>query len=104
MGMNMMTRAVEPLRASVAFLDLMAHIEQPWLGILAGLLFTMIIQSSGATTGLVIAMAMAGTINLAQAVPINLGASIGTCATAILGAKSALKAGPAFEKALFAAA
>ncbi|HAX37759.1 MAG TPA: hypothetical protein DCY05_08450 [Spirochaetaceae bacterium] len=88
MGMNMMTRAVEPLRASVAFLDLMAHIEQPWLGILAGLLFTMIIQSSGATTGLVIAMAMAGTINLAQAVPINLGASIGTCATAILGSLS----------------
>jgi phosphate:Na+ symporter len=45
----------------------------------------MIVQSSGATSGLVIAMGIAGTVNLAQAVPINLGASIGTCITAVLG-------------------
>jgi phosphate:Na+ symporter len=88
LGMNMMSHAMEPLRSSAMFLGTMARIEEPILGILVGLVFTMIIQSSGATTGLVIAMAIAGTINLAQAVPINLGASIGTCITAILGSLS----------------
>jgi phosphate:Na+ symporter len=85
LGMEMMSRSVEPLRSSAWFLDAMVKVENPFLGVLVGLLFTMIIQSSGATSGLVIAMAIAGTINLAQAVPINLGASIGTCITAILG-------------------
>lgn len=85
LGMEMMSRSVEPLRSSAWFLDAMVKVENPFLGVLVGLLFTMIIQSSGATSGLVIAMAISGTINLAQAVPINLGASIGTCITAILG-------------------
>lgn len=88
LGMDMMARSMEPLRSSQMFLDLMVKIETPILGILVGLFFTMIIQSSGATSGLVIAMAISGAINLAQAVPINLGASIGTCITAILGSLS----------------
>jgi len=85
MGMHMMSHAVEPLKTSPAFMQAMARTEKPLLGILIGLVFTMIVQSSGATSGLVIAMAIAGTISLKQAVPINLGASIGTCITAILG-------------------
>jgi len=88
LGMDMMSGSLEPLRGSALFLDAMARIEEPLLGILVGLLFTMIVQSSGATIGLVIAMALAGTINLEQAVPINLGASIGTCITAIIGSMS----------------
>lgn len=88
LGMDMMSGSLEPLRGSALFLDAMARIEEPLLGILVGLLFTMVVQSSGATIGLVIAMALAGTINLEQAVPINLGASIGTCITAIIGSLS----------------
>lgn len=88
LGMSMMSGAISPLRESKFFLDAMSSVEKPILGILIGLVFTMIIQSSGATTGLVIAMALAGTITLEQAVPINLGASIGTCVTAILGSLS----------------
>ncbi|MCE1206140.1 MAG: Na/Pi cotransporter family protein [Spirochaetia bacterium] len=88
LGMDFMSRAMEPLRHSAAFMSLMSRIEEPILGILVGLLFTMIIQSSGATSGLVIAMAISGAITLEQAVPINLGASIGTCITAILGSLS----------------
>ncbi len=85
LGMEMMSRSVEPLRSSAWFLNAMVKVENPFVGVMVGLLFTMVIQSSGATSGLVIAMAIAGTVNLAQAVPINLGASIGTCITAILG-------------------
>jgi phosphate:Na+ symporter len=62
----------------------MVRIEAPILGILFGAAFTMIIQSSGALAGLTIAMAAAGTITLEQAVPINVGATIGTVLTAIL--------------------
>ncbi len=85
LGMEMMSSAMEPLRGYQPFLNAMKAVETPELGILLGLVFTMIIQSSGATSGIVIAMAIAGSINLYQAVPINLGASIGTCITAILG-------------------
>lgn len=85
LGMELMSSSLKPLRSYQPFLDLMVRVENPILGILLGLVFTMIIQSSGATSGLVIAMGIAGTVNLAQAVPINLGASIGTCITAVLG-------------------
>ncbi len=85
MGMDMMSVSLKPLRTYEPFMELMMKVETPVLGILLGLVFTMIIQSSGATSGLTIAMAMAGTITLEQAVPINLGAAVGTCITAVLG-------------------
>ena len=85
LGMDMMSASLKPLRDYQPFLDLMVKIETPIFGILLGLVFTMIIQSSGATAGITIAMAMAGTITLEQAIPINLGAAVGTCITAILG-------------------
>jgi len=85
LGMNMMSASLVPLRSYAPFIELMRGIETPILGILLGLVFTMIIQSSGATTGITIAMAMSGTISLEQAIPINLGAAVGTCITAVLG-------------------
>ncbi len=85
LGMDMMSSSLKPLRTYEPFIQLMKSIETPILGILLGLGFTMIIQSSGATTGITIAMAIAGTISLEQAIPINLGAAVGTCITAVLG-------------------
>ncbi len=85
LGMDMMSTSLKPLREYEPFIRLMATINSPILGILIGLVFTMIIQSSGATTSITIAMAIAGAITVEQAVPINLGAAVGTCITAILG-------------------
>ena len=85
MGMDMMSESLKPLRQSPAFMNLMKTVETPILGILLGLVFTMVIQSSGATAALTIAMASSGTITLEQAIPINLGAAVGTCITAVLG-------------------
>jgi len=85
LGMDMMSSSLKPLRSYEPFIQLMKNVETPILGILLGCGFTMIIQSSGATTGITIAMAMAGTISLEQAIPINLGAAVGTCITAVLG-------------------
>ena len=85
LGMDMMSSSLKPLRTYEPFIHLMKNVETPILGIVIGLLFTMIIQSSGATTGITIAMALSGTISLEQAIPINLGAAVGTCITAVLG-------------------
>jgi len=85
LGMDMMSSSLKPLRTYEPFINLMKNVETPILGIIIGLLFTMIIQSSGATTGITIAMALSGTISLEQAIPINLGAAVGTCITAVLG-------------------
>ena len=85
LGLEIMTGALMPLRESPVFIRLMKNVEHPLLGILIGMAFTMIIQSAGATTGITIAMALSGTITLSQAVPINMGAAVGTCITAVLG-------------------
>ena len=85
LGMDMMSSSLKPLRTYEPSIHLMKNVETPILGIVIGLLFTMIIQSSGATTGITIAMALSGTISLEQAIPINLGAAVGTCITAVLG-------------------
>lgn len=85
LGMDMMSTSLKPLRSYEPFIRMMASIETPILGIFIGMIFTMIIQSSGATTSITIAMALAGAISVEQAIPINLGAAIGTCITAVLG-------------------
>ena len=85
MGMEMMSAALYPLREYPYFLEFMKRVEVPILGILLGIVLTMLFQSSGAICGITIAMAMSGTITLEQAIPLNLGAAVGTCLTAILG-------------------
>ncbi len=68
--------------------------KQPWLGVLAGTGVTLLIQSSAATVGLVMALGMQGVLPLESAIPIVLGDNIGTTITAILasiGAKRTAK-------------
>lgn len=85
LGMKIMADLMMPLRSYAPFMEMMSHVENPVFGILVGMGFTMLIHSSGATSGIVIALALANVINLAQAIPLNLGAQIGTCITAALG-------------------
>ncbi|MCX5778377.1 MAG: Na/Pi cotransporter family protein [Elusimicrobia bacterium] len=84
-GIKIMSELIIPLRDRGVLEHFLAHSSNPLMGIAAGLAITLLIHSSGATSGIVIVLAMAGTINLSQAVFINLGAQIGTCATAVLG-------------------
>lgn len=85
LGIKIMSDILTPLRDYGPFMQAMKSIGNPIYGILVGLVFTMLVHSSGATSGVVIALALAGAINLEQAVPLNLGAQIGTCFTAVLG-------------------
>ena len=83
-GMEMMSGSMMPLRESEAFISLMTRFSNPVLGILAGMIFTAIIQSSSASVGILQALAAGGLIGLDGAVYVLFGQNIGTCITAVL--------------------
>ena len=83
-GMSVMSDAMKPLRSYQPFLDLMTRMENPFIGILVAAAFTGLIQSSSATTGVVIVMATQGFITLQAGIALAFGANIGTCVTAML--------------------
>ena len=83
-GMHVMGEAMQPLRSYEPFLDLMKTMDNPLIGVLIAAVFTAIIQSSSASTGIVIVMAAQGFISLQAGIALAFGANIGTCATALL--------------------
>ncbi|MEM2121126.1 MAG: Na/Pi cotransporter family protein [Candidatus Woesearchaeota archaeon] len=83
-GLKMMETGLVPLRDSPYFLESIKNLKNPLLGILIGLLFTAIIQSSSVTTSIVVVLGIEGLITLNYAIPIILGANIGTTVTALL--------------------
>ncbi len=84
-GMDVMGNGLQPLRNSTFFIELMSHVENnPLLGVLVGTIFTLVVQSSSATIGVLQELANQGVITYSQAVPILFGDNIGTTITAIL--------------------
>jgi phosphate:Na+ symporter len=83
-GMGVMSEAMNPLRSYQPFLDLMQRMENPLLGIVVGAVFTALVQSSAATTGIAIVMASEGLLSLPAGIALALGSNVGTCATALL--------------------
>lgn len=83
-GMNMMGDAVAPLADSPAFVSLMTAFRNPLLGVLAGAVFTAIIQSSSASVGILQALSLTGSVTYGTAIPIIMGQNIGTCVTALI--------------------
>lgn len=83
-GMGMMSSSMMPLRESESFISLMTKFSNPVLGILAGMIFTAIIQSSSASVGILQALAASGLIGLDSAVFVLFGQNIGTCITAVI--------------------
>ena len=81
-GMGIMSGALNPLRTYDPFIQFMISMQNPLLGAAVGALFTAVVQSSSATTGILIVMASQGLIGLESAIAIALGANIGTCVTA----------------------
>ena len=83
-GMVIMGDAMEPLRTYEPFIDAMAAMERPMVGILTAAAFTALVQSSSATTGVVIVLASQGLITAEAGIALVLGANVGTSATALL--------------------
>ncbi len=83
-GMDMMSLAMEPLRDSELFRELMTSFSNPVIGILVGMVFTAVIQSSSASVGILQTLATNGLIALPSAIYVLFGQNIGTCITAVL--------------------
>jgi len=83
-GMAIMSDAMRPLRSYAPFIDFMLSLDSVLLAALVGAGFTALVQSSSATTGILIVMAGQGLIGLEAAVALALGANIGTSVTALL--------------------
>ena len=82
-GLYFMSDALAPLKTNQAFIDFLVRFGRlPALGILAGAVFTGVIQSSSVTTSLVVALSLQGMITLPSAIALVLGANIGTTVTA----------------------
>lgn len=83
-GMTMMTGALEPLADSPVFAQLLIQFNNPLLGMLIGALVTGVIQSSAATTGILQALSLTGSLTNGMIIPIVMGANIGTCVTSMI--------------------
>lgn len=90
-GMDAMSNAVAPLADVPEFTNILTMFNNPILGMLAGLIFTAVIQSSSASVGILQALCVTGAITYANAIPIIMGQNIGTCITAILSSIGASK-------------
>lgn len=82
LGMKIMSESMYPLRGYQPFIDVMKDLENPVYGLIIGAIFTALIQSSSAFTGIVIVLASQGLLSLEAGIPMLLGANIGTCITA----------------------
>ncbi|MFC1565416.1 Na/Pi cotransporter family protein [Candidatus Neomarinimicrobiota bacterium] len=81
-GMKLMSDAMAPLRTYAPFIDMLNGLENPLLGLLIGAVFTALIQSSSAFTGIIIVLAQQGLLTLEAGIPLILGSNLGTCVTA----------------------
>ncbi len=95
-GMDFMKDAVKPLREFEGFRNMLLsfgnkNIISTVLAIFTGFAITAVIQSSSATTGILIALASEGLLPIESAFPILLGTNIGTCVTAMLSSIGASK-------------
>lgn len=88
-GLHLMSDAMVPLRDHQPFLNFLVKLQTPWTGVLAGFVFTAIIQSSSAFIGIIIVLASQGLLDLNTGVALLLGSNIGTTMTAILASMNA---------------
>ncbi|MEE8836253.1 MAG: Na/Pi cotransporter family protein [Eubacteriales bacterium] len=83
-GMTLMSNSVSPLAEEPEFQRILVAFDNPFIGVLIGTAFTGVIQSSAASIGVLQALSQTGSISFGMAIPLVMGANIGTCVTAIL--------------------
>ena len=87
LGMKVLSAAAAPLRSSPVFVEFVSRFaDNPVLAVIVGIIFTIMVQSSAATVGILMVMATQGLLPLEGAIPVLLGDNIGTCLTAIVAA------------------
>ncbi|MDD3920998.1 MAG: Na/Pi cotransporter family protein [Eubacteriales bacterium] len=86
MGMNIMSSSMAPLKDVVWFQNAMTSFKNPLIGIAVGALFTLLVQSSSASIGVMQAMALQGLIGLDSAIYVLCGQNIGCTIAAFMAA------------------
>ncbi|UCH09745.1 MAG: Na/Pi symporter, partial [Fidelibacterota bacterium] len=80
-GMNLMSAAMTPLRDYQPFIDVLASLENPLMGLIVGAVLTAVLQSSSAVAGIIIVLGQQGLLTLDAGIPLIFGANIGTTIT-----------------------
>lgn len=80
-GLNLMTGAVKPLSETEGFRNILMTLNNPIMGIGAGLVLTVIVQSSSAMVGMLQALSASGVMTFSMIYPIIMGINLGTCVT-----------------------
>jgi Na/Pi-cotransporter len=83
-ALDLIGQGLQPLQAHPVMQQGLAMAANPYLGVLAGLVFTALVQSSSVTTGLAIVMVQQGLLPAAAAIPVVLGANVGSTSTALV--------------------
>lgn len=83
-ALNLISSSLQPLQNNDWLVELLSRPQNPLLALLLGCLFTALVQSSSVTTGLAIIFTQQGILGLENAVPLIMGANIGTTATAMI--------------------
>ncbi len=91
-GMELMSDSVAGLDRDI-LASILTVFENPILGVLAGLVLTVIVQSSSASVGILQTLTVGGSMSFGMALPIIVGQNIGTCVTAMLSSIGANKNG-----------
>ena len=85
-GMTFMSDSMKQMANEPWFANILVMFTNPILAVLVATVFTAVIQSSAAAIGIIEAFALSGQITLGMAIPLILGANIGTCVTGLISA------------------
>lgn len=84
-GLSLIGDAAIPLKNSPLFTQYFLNTQNPFMGFLIGLVFTSIVHASAIPIGILVILGQQGLVSIDNAVPIVIGANIGTTATALIG-------------------
>ncbi len=85
-GMTSMSEGAAPLAENPQFVGLLTAFSNPILGLLVGLIVTVILQSSSASIGILQSLSLTGVLTMGSAIPVIMGENIGSAITGIIGA------------------
>ncbi len=84
-GLSLIGDATTPLKNSTLFTHYFLNTQNPVMGLLIGLVFTSIVHASAIPIGVLVILGQQGLVSIDNAIPIVIGANIGTTATALIG-------------------
>lgn len=83
-SLNLISSSMQPLQYNEQLIELLTQPQNPLYAILFGCLFTALVQSSSVTTGLAIIFTQQGLLGIENAIPLIMGANLGTTSTALI--------------------